>query len=160
MAKTFEHDSIVCHVRGVNARKEKHGEEDVLAVDVSLRLMDAGEWDPVLADLLGIHIDSVDEWRDDNVTKFDSVRFHSTFDEHKANFRFGADLLCSLTHAKINKFVMEFEDIGVTFRIQATASGDQVGALSELIGGQVRLEVIGPDQMDMIDQANEETADA
>ena len=139
--KGFEHDALVCHVRHVNPRIEKHGEDDVLSVDVSLRLMmaEAGsEWDPVLADIAGDFAEQISELG----SIVDRLPFSAAYEEHRVNFRASTTLLASLSHAEVNKFALDYEDLGLTFRVQASeVDGETVGALSELIGTKVRVEI-------------------
>ena len=154
---TFEHDLVV-HIQHVNPRTEMHGEDEVLAVDVKVRLMmgEVGtEWDAVLASLIGsASIDIADL-----TPIFKSLPFAADFENHKANFRISTKVIATLVHAKINKFVLECEDIGITFRIQAEADGRRVGALSELIGQKARLEIV-PMQGELDLARQEETAEA
>lgn len=137
----FEHDSLVVHVRNVNPRAEIHGEDEVLAVDVSVRLMmgEAGtEWDPVLKDLMGGFGGEVD----DLAEICERLPFAAKFEDHKVNFRRSNELIATLVPAKVNKFVLDYDDIGITFRIQAEADGETIGKICELIGEKVRLEIV------------------
>ena len=57
MSDSFLHEQLFVHVRDVNPRMELHGEDNVLAADISLRLMmgDTGdEWDGAIRDLLAV----------------------------------------------------------------------------------------------------------
>lgn len=134
---------LICHVRHVNSRKEKHGEDEKLAVDVSLRLMmgeTGDEWGAVLAAVLGEErVALLPEW----AKVCNSIRLSLAVENHKVVFKYApkSRILAALTSAKVNHFVIACDDLGITFRVQATANGDTVGALAELIGMKVRVNV-------------------
>ena len=50
--KRFEIERLNCFVRNVNPRTERHGEDEVLAVDVSLRMLEGDQWDDAPKDRL------------------------------------------------------------------------------------------------------------
>jgi hypothetical protein len=139
------------HVQNVNTRKEKHGEADVLAVDVSLRLMmgaNGTEWDGLLRELLG------DESYIEAFTEYwcgvcSSIIFAKEHEQHRAVFQYAPDTasLVTLTHAKVNKYKVDCEDLGITFRVQASeVGGTTVGKLAELIGMTIRLSLFAEQQ--------------
>lgn len=136
MSLKFEHDSLICFVRNVNSRTEKHGEEEKLAVDVSLRLMEPEHWSKVARSLMGIGDDDTKDVTDflhAQGVLFTKVNWAEEFVFHRINFRMGRTKIATLEDAKVNRFVMEWgKNLGMIFRVQALASSETIGALTGL----------------------------
>ena len=142
----FEHDKLLAHIRHVNPRTERHGEEEILACDVSTRLMKAeneGAW-PLVVRQLCLDQDGALERIDAVADWVVALPFKAAFKDHKVNFWTGNRKPAGLVLAKINKARWSSED-GAQFidlRIQAQADGETIGAIAELIDHKVRLEVV------------------
>lgn len=142
----FEHDKLVAHIRHVNPRTERHGEDEKLACDVSARIMKAENeqhWPEVLQSLcLGD-----DEAEGIVASVADCVvalPFKAAFSDHKVNFWQGNRKPAALVHCKVNKCRWSSEDGAqfINLRIQAQADGETIGAIAELIDHKVRLEFV------------------
>ena len=153
----FEFDSLVGFVGKINPRNEKHGEDDVLAVDVPITLQpgESGEtWNDVLDVVAG---EDGSEYVAENLYRhLDKMSFLKAFTDYRVHIWIGNRKLATLTPCNINKFQIVFatekHDEYVKFRLQANSTGKEIGALSELMGRAVRLEILGPDQSDMFDE--------
>lgn len=145
----FEHDALVAHIRHVNPRTERHGEDEILACDVSARLLvsdNAGKvWDQVVLNACmddqdaALHLAGIADY-------VAGIPFLATWSGCKVNFWISNTKLAALGFAKINK-VKWARDEGIDhidLRIQAQADGETMGALAELIGRRVRIEVVQP----------------
>lgn len=156
----FEHDKLLVLLQNINLRTEKHGEEDQLAIDVRIWVAPGeggDQWEAILADLIGGgNLDPAD-WVSEQSNVLDALPFARHWEEHICNFWVGTDKVAGLTHAKINRFKMEFatdkHDDRIVFRVQAEADGKTVGALSEYIGQKLRLETVKPQgELDLDEQ--------
>lgn len=166
MTPRFEHDTLVGLVRNVNPRNEIHGEEEVLAVDVSVWLAPGeggDQWEVVLRQLTGE--DDAAEWVADISNVLRELPFLQHFEDHKVNFYKGNSKLASLFKAKINQFKFQFATEGpkahddrVVFRIQGETDGKNIGSLCEAMGDRLRLEIVGPAQGEMdLDEDGDDT---
>lgn len=141
----FVHDSIVAHVVGVSQKKRKGKGKDaepVLRVFVQLKVTDPAEWNPVLSDLLDMEVQDVVQWWEDNSKRIRSASFAQRFVQRRVNLRHGAEILSSINEAIVDQFRVDFVADALTFRASAVSSGLQIGALSELLGDKIRLEIV------------------
>lgn len=143
--KQFEYDSIVAHVARVSQKKKKGKGKDAepqLRVFVHFDVTDPAESNPVLSDLLDMEVHDVVEWRETNAQRLRSATFAQRFVQRKVNLRYGAEVLSSIGDAVVDSFRVDMVADVFTFRVTAVTNGLQIGALSELIGTKVRLEVV------------------
>jgi hypothetical protein len=127
-------------VSHVNLRTEKNGEAEVLACDVALKVaqQEGTEWDELLSALSEGIVDA-----EQSGAVLDRLPFSTKLDNYEVILN-GSPLdaatkVASLTHAKMNKFVLDYGDekhrqITLSMRVQALTNGLTVGALSEAIG--------------------------
>lgn len=152
----FNHNGLIVLVRNVNIRPEKHGDEDKLAVDVSLWLKpgdDGEQWDAVLGGLFDMEPDAVSDFVAEEGQRYRTLPLVNRYEDHTVRFYAaqpglfdnGAPLAV-LSGAKINAFNFEFatekHDDRVLFRVQALADGETVGALAEVLSQWVRIESV------------------
>lgn len=139
----FVHDSIVAHVSRVVQSKKKTKGKDAelqLRVYVHLSVIDSTEYNPVLSDLLDMEVADVVTFLEEHANHFGAIRFEQRFVQRRVNLRFGAEILASLNEATVDGFA--YSATGLTMRASAVSNGSQIGALSELIGTKVRLEIV------------------
>jgi hypothetical protein len=139
----FNIDSIVCHVGRPNNRHEKHGEEDILACDVPLRVMEPDDWSKVMACVWECERDKAGETLHSlDAMNIEGATFASDNALHTVNFRQSTKKLVTLIDAKVNKVKTAYgEDLGMTFRVQARVSPEQYATLLELWGEKYRIEI-------------------
>lgn len=140
MAKGFQHE-FTGYVRSVKANNDKHGDEDKLAVDMSLRVMlDTGdEWDQMFPDLLG----KLAKHAEDMLLALKKLDFSREFEDHVVELSTDAERIITLHDVKLSKFSMPSQDIGITFNVHAPAEGPEIGILSELLNQSVRVKTMG-----------------
>lgn len=145
----FEHDTLVAHIRHVNPRTERHGEDEILACDVLVRLLvsdnDPRVWDQILLDAFMDDSDA-STYLAGIADYVAGIPFLAAWSGCKVNFWISNTKLAALGFAKINKLKWA-RDEGIEhldLRIQAQADGETMGALAELIGRRVRIEVVQP----------------
>lgn len=132
----FDQEMVV-HVRHVNPRNEIHGEDTVLGIDVSLRVVDGDFIDQSMMPLLlSLQHGGFEAWKLANAAVIDSVNLAASYIEHRIEFRTDDDEVV-LVKAKLNKFRFAFDDVGLTLRVQAECDGATAGALCELMGQKV-----------------------
>lgn len=149
---TFDHDKLIAYVETVNPRTEKHGEESQLAIDVTVRVTKAenpGTWTELLDELIE-DMDPVEamETLDGLAESIKAALFVAEAAQQKVNFWQGNRKPASLTDAKINKVTWRCDKGAhyLTMRIQSEADGDQTGAICELLGQKIRLEIVSTQQ--------------
>lgn len=139
----FVHDSIVAHVaRVVQSKKRTKGKDAELQLRVYVHLLitDSIEFNPVLSDLLDMEVADVVKFLEEHANHFGAIRFEHRFVQRRVNLRFGAEIQASLNEATVDGFT--YSAGGMTMRATAVSNGAQIGALSELIGTKVRLEIV------------------
>lgn len=152
----FVFDSLVGFIGKINPRNEKHGEDDVLAVDVPITLQpgESGErWNDVLDVVAGE--DGAEYVAENSYRHLDKMHFIKAFEDYRVHIWISNKKLATLNPCRINKFHIVFatekHDEYVKFRLQANVTGKEVGALAELMGHAVRLEILGPDQEELFE---------
>lgn len=166
--------SVVAQLDNLNPRKEFHGEEKKLAIDLQisfncpntfLEQLDVGLlsflYKPLSADMdLITPAGTLAELRYPMIGK---ISHGYEGEGYKVGIEYGVTgndfLLCD---AGVNKFRVEFKEGGsikVSFRIQAHPSPETVGRLCELIGNEITLSLTPPAaNPDVLGAAAEESA--
>lgn len=141
-----------------NARKEKHGEEDVDAADlkfeVDLPMTDLGMFHPKLEAALYDRekLDAAGAHTELTFPRLEPIKWDETIAGGGVWVHYGptkdGDML--LANATVDKFVLEPRQggsVGVTFRVQFHPDELQAGRLATtLLGGTVRLSVVPPQE--------------
>lgn len=146
--KAFQH-TFRGHIRSVKPANELHGDEHVLHVDISLRVMldNGDEWDPMFIDLLGYPVGEAENVKT-MMTLFTSLPFAKKFDEHVVVLSTEDEEITTLRHCRLDKFLLNNGDAGLTLHVRAPADGSQCGLLSELLGQGVMVDISG-EQIEM-----------
>lgn len=148
-----------CTLQHINLRDEKHGEENILAVDLKFQ----GDFDgDILAEFALELRHSLYKQADDPdlVDKASDVPTQLRFPNLVQPLRFtneiiGAEVTCAygigdivLATCDINNFKVEAKDggtVSVTFRVQAKPTGEQLAKLSMVLGGSVEVSIDPPE---------------
>jgi len=139
--KKFDHDSIVCFVGKPTLFVEQHGEEEMLCVAVQLRVMEPEAWAKVGASIWETDPEGAsNSFASLQVAGEGVFTLKCSVDEYRVNFRQGNKKIVSLDHAKIDKVKFNLDDVGMTFRVKAHASGEVFGKLAELTHQKVRID--------------------
>lgn len=155
----FDINKKTCNLQHINIRDERHGEENVLAVDLKF----SGDFDGDILAEFGA------ELRHSMYKKADDPDLADQASDMPTELRFktlcqplkfdneiiGADVEVSyglgtikLETCDVNGFKVECHDggtVGVTFRVQARPTGDQLAKLSVVLGGPVEVSIEPPE---------------
>lgn len=131
----LDRDELVVYLTHSQHRWEKHGDEDVLAIDIQCKLTNQEDWIPVLCDLTGWSPRQVEAYCELNVAAYGAKEFpwEGGFDRHQVRFLsvIGGDNRTEyavIWEGKINKFKSVFKDAEMTFRIQGTIESEDVAS--------------------------------
>lgn len=155
----FDLDKKTCTLDHINIREEKHGEDNVLAIDLKL----TGKFDGDILAEFGPELrhsmfkkaesgDLVDQVSDaPTALRFPRMVQPLRFDDEII----GASVMLAygignikLETCDINNFKVECNEGGtvqVTFRVQAKPSGDQLAKISMMLGTPVEVSIANPE---------------
>lgn len=166
----LNNDALICHVQHVNQRMRKNGEDEVLACDIKLRVMEPDDWAVVAAAIWDIDQTKAAEMLHSlGAMKLGSIAWDVDGTDHVVHLKHGNKKMATVTNASINKVVFRWgADLGMTLRVQADASGELIGQLATLLHTKVRLATKwqgvtvpdGEEQVELVvDSTTEETAE-
>lgn len=157
----FDLDKKQCTLQHINIRDEKHGEENVLAVDLKFQAnFDGGilaEFGPALRHSM-YEKDEAGDLADQGSDVPTKLRFPLMAQPLKfGNEIIGAEVdvaygigSVKLDTCDVNGFKVECHNggtVGVTWRIQAKPSAEQLGKLSMLLGGTCEISITPPESV-------------
>lgn len=129
-------DDLVVYVTHSQHRWEKHGEDDVLAIDIQCKVNDQEDWVPLLADLLGWTEKQVEAFCQLATASFGAKEYawSGEFVRHRVDFMtiIGGDertVHTTIWEGKINKFRSTFKDAEMSFRVQGTIPDEEVAGI-------------------------------
>ena len=131
--------NMLCHIGKVKPRMERHGEDEVLAFTLPIRLMmgDVGdEWDGVIRSLLRVEPDfDIDPWMNTTGVVANSISFAASYQACECSIaQLQADLGGNDTldfQADAFGFKLTFDDLGIVFQLKGPASSLLIGRLLE-----------------------------
>lgn len=131
----LERDDLVCYLTHSQHRWEKHGDDDVLAIDIQCKVNDQEDWVPILCDLLGWNAKQVEAFAQLTTAAYGSREYpwEGGFERHRVEFLSvigGEDRVrhAVIWEGKINKFKSVFKDAEMSFRVQGTIESEEVAA--------------------------------
>jgi hypothetical protein len=112
-------------------RWEKHGDDDVLAVDIQVKVNDQDDWVPLICDLTGWTTEQVEAFCRLTVEAYGKKEFpwEGEFGRHRVQFFINGAQQAVLWEGKVNKFTSQFKDAEMSFRIQGTVEDEDYAAL-------------------------------
>ena len=148
-------------LKGVNPRKENHGDQLVLATDLSLQVVMPGS---ILTELTDTNAaweffcwdQSTEEVRPNGVDHF-ALEAH--FDAHVLYVSIG-DKTMAFDDATLKKFKVKPIDgkrIELMFQAQIYPQKNQLSELAEVMMEQVKIKIDVPRQQDIVEEAKEKT---
>lgn len=143
----FEYDSLITHVQNVKSSREFHGEDELLAVDFSLKITRAeneGEWSDIMSYLLDDSPEQALTTIERAALGVSSLVFDAEYDDVKINVRQSTKKVAAFVHAKISKFRWATEGGSefISCNCRALSDGAQIGALCEQLRHKVRIETV------------------
>lgn len=131
----LDRDDLVVYLTHSQHRWEKHGDDDVLAIDIQCKMTDQDDWVPVLCDLLGWNPKQVTAYCELTTAAYGGKEFQweGGFDRHQVRFLgvIGGEERTEyavIWEGKINKFKSVFKDAEMTFRVQGTIPDEDVAS--------------------------------
>lgn len=148
-----------CTLQHINLRDEKHGEDNVLAVDIKLQANFDGD---ILAEFAPDLRHSMYKKADDPdlADQGSDVPTQLRFPKLAQPLKFGDEIIgaevavsygigeITLATSDINNFKVECKDggtVSVTFRVQAKPTGEQLAKLSMMLGATTEVTITPPE---------------
>lgn len=162
-------ENLVTELVSLNVRKELHGEELVLAVDVRLNILQdkcEKQFHALADDIIrrgaaappqGAN-DADDESTDETLGALSmvaaSLNFAAEYENQRVSLRQGTRKLALCSHAKVNKF--RLDDGEISFRIQAQVDHAAVGLLARALREHVAVDISAAQTELELPDANQE----
>lgn len=158
MQPKFELEAAKAHLVHINPRTEKHGEQDKPAADLKFHLTESNGILSMFHPTLRAHLYEKDDSNEqlEGVEALTRLRFGSLITRIRIGHALkGADVVIgfglggagsdiSLDTVDVDGFnvdLMEGGSVGLTFRVKARPTGEQIKRLYEVLGGEVDITV-------------------
>lgn len=134
-------DNVLPTLQHLNCRKEIHGEELVLACDVTMTLtrkQSPTAYDALASMVLG-NPPALDGQNDEDATQetiefltdiIDSASFSAKLENQRVSLRQNTRKLAIFGHATLDKFALAHKDAALTFRIRGPMDHQSIGRLA------------------------------
>ena len=150
--KEFAIDEIM-KLTNVNPRNEKHGDSEVLSVDLTL----SATFD---ADEIGLLMTSIDMesfkktfWHDSGHPIAEHhLQLVTALEDYQVNVRKGQKMLLASDDATVKGFKIEFNHghtVNLSFKVQCNTSGKAIGNVSESLNDDVQVVIESGPQEEM-----------
>ena len=156
-------DPLIAEITNLNLRLEKHGEEDRLAIDISLYCEAESNTEETWQSLHGSLLEDDPTAEAVNATLelahvLEKIPFSAHYRDHMVTFWVSTQKIAKYGKARVHSFVEKPKKgkTGVAFKVSSICETDDLPELAEyLIDGLIRLE-IQPAQKDLFDEHDQE----
>lgn len=154
----FQLEAAKAHLVHINPRTEKHGEQDVPAADLKFQMTESNGMLAMFHPTLRHHLYEQEDANEqlEGVEALTRLRFGGLITRIRIGHALkGADVVIgfglggasdiSLDTVDVDGFsldLLEGGSVGLTFRVKARPTGDQIKRLYEVLGGEIDITVV------------------